>query len=166
MSRVIWPSSDFCVDVIRRHGPEARVHGFPSGVLSVRAASPDIEIPNRAALDILLERAKVCEKMMEPEPPPAPSTGDVWAECITMERDDRLRALMVARRELGLSRYGTVLQRDNGRDALADAFEEILDCLVYLRSGKQHAHYLAVRDVGVRLLDENPRLCTLFDNKG
>jgi hypothetical protein len=43
-----------------------------------------------------------------------------------------LRAL-AERKELGLKRYGTVLQAHNGRDALRDASDESVDLLVYLR---------------------------------
>jgi hypothetical protein len=39
-----------------------------------------------------------------------------------------------ARRELGLQRYGTVLQPDNGRDCGRDALEEAVDLAAYLRT--------------------------------
>lgn len=42
---------------------------------------------------------------------------------------------MKARNELGKKRYGTALQANNGRDALVDLNEELLDGLAYL---KQH----------------------------
>lgn len=37
------------------------------------------------------------------------------------------------RRELGIQRYGTALQPENGRDMLRDAYEEALDLAIYLR---------------------------------
>jgi hypothetical protein len=37
-----------------------------------------------------------------------------------------------ARRDFGLAKYGTPLQANNGRDALVDALEEILDAAAYL----------------------------------
>ena len=40
---------------------------------------------------------------------------------------------MAKRLELGIERYGTGLQADNGRDMLQDAYEEALDLCVYLR---------------------------------
>jgi hypothetical protein len=40
---------------------------------------------------------------------------------------------VTARRELGIARYGTPLQPDNGRDALRDAYEEALDLAMYLK---------------------------------
>lgn len=38
-----------------------------------------------------------------------------------------------ARRLVGISRYGTALQPNNGRDALRDAYEESLDLTCYLK---------------------------------
>lgn len=38
-----------------------------------------------------------------------------------------------ARMQVGLERYGTLLQPGNGRDALRDAYEEALDLAMYLR---------------------------------
>lgn len=37
------------------------------------------------------------------------------------------------RLDLGIERYGTGLQANNGRDMLLDAYEEVLDLAVYLR---------------------------------
>jgi hypothetical protein len=45
-----------------------------------------------------------------------------------MVRDD-----LIAREAIGVSRYGTALQANNGRDALRDAYEEALDLACYLR---------------------------------
>lgn len=58
------------------------------------------------------------------QPPPKGSRGDIWWSVI---------ADMTARRLLGITRYGTVLQAHNGRDALVDAYQEALDLCVYLR---------------------------------
>lgn len=38
-----------------------------------------------------------------------------------------------ARKEVGLQRYGTLLQAYNGRDALMDAYQEALDLAQYLK---------------------------------
>ena len=37
------------------------------------------------------------------------------------------------REELGIKKYGTPVQAFNGRDCLIDAYQEMLDCVVYLR---------------------------------
>lgn len=41
---------------------------------------------------------------------------------------------MKAREEYGRKKYKTVLQPNNGRDALVDAYQEILDLAVYLKT--------------------------------
>lgn len=38
-----------------------------------------------------------------------------------------------ARKQIGISRYGTALQPFNGRDALQDAYEEAIDLAMYLK---------------------------------
>lgn len=48
-----------------------------------------------------------------------------------------IQSLVIAdvakRREIGIERYGTALQPFNGRSALRDAYEEVLDLACYLR---------------------------------
>jgi hypothetical protein len=41
---------------------------------------------------------------------------------------------MEDRKAFGLQKYGTLLQHDNGRDHLVDAYQEVLDLAVYLRN--------------------------------
>lgn len=62
--------------------------------------------------------------MINDQPPPSPSSGDIWQLVI---------ADMEARRQVGIERYGTPLQAGNGRKALVDAYQEALDLVVYLR---------------------------------
>lgn len=38
-----------------------------------------------------------------------------------------------ARRQVGISRYGTALQPHNGRDSLRDLYEELLDAAMYIK---------------------------------
>lgn len=40
---------------------------------------------------------------------------------------------MQSRKEMGLAKYGTILQAGNGRNALKDAYEEVLDLAMYLK---------------------------------
>lgn len=46
---------------------------------------------------------------------------------------DLVIADMHERKQVGKERYGTILQAHNGRDALVDAYQEVLDTAVYLR---------------------------------
>jgi hypothetical protein len=71
-----------------------------------------------------------------PEPAPKRGTGDVWAEIIAEARPGPVRDLYVARREQGIAKYGTPLQRDNGRDHVTDAIQEALDGLAYARAAR------------------------------
>lgn len=55
---------------------------------------------------------------------PEPNSGDVWLHVI----ED-----MNQRRAFGIAKYKTPVQAFNGRDALLDAYQEVLDLAVYLR---------------------------------
>jgi hypothetical protein len=58
---------------------------------------------------------------------------ECWPSVISrMAPGTALVQMMLARHELGKQRYGVGLQPFNGRDALQDAMEEILDLIVYL----------------------------------
>lgn len=62
---------------------------------------------------------------MNPQPSPIPNENpSIWQLVL---RD------MYQREQVGIMRYGTPLQVFNGRDALRDAYEEVLDLAVYLR---------------------------------
>ncbi len=65
------------------------------------------------------------DSLVEHQPPPKPNAGPpVWDLVIQDMRDRDL---------VGRERYGTPLQPHNGRDALVDAYQEVLDAAVYLR---------------------------------
>jgi len=57
---------------------------------------------------------------------PAPSSGktDIWP----LVMDD-----IKARVNMGMEKYKTVLQSNNERDALMDAYQEAIDLVMYLR---------------------------------
>ncbi len=40
---------------------------------------------------------------------------------------------MLERKSIGFNRYGTFLQVNNGRDAMRDLYEELLDACMYIR---------------------------------
>ncbi len=62
--------------------------------------------------------------LSEPEPPPAAGQTDVWPLVIEDMRE---------RDQEGRRKYGTALQTHNGRRPLVDAYQELLDLVVYLR---------------------------------
>ena len=59
------------------------------------------------------------------QPAPKPNAGTPIWELVIADMRERDR--------IGRERYGTPLQAHNGRDALWDAYEEILDAAAYLR---------------------------------
>lgn len=59
------------------------------------------------------------------QPAPIPNTNPVIQELVLADMRDRLM--------LGISRYGTGLQADNGRDMLTDLYHELLDACTYIR---------------------------------
>lgn len=64
-----------------------------------------------------------------PEPAPIPNGGASMHDLVILD--------MEARKAFGLQKYGTVLQAHNGRDALLDAYQEVLDLTVYLKQELQ-----------------------------
>lgn len=65
------------------------------------------------------------EDLTAPQKPPLPNDQPgVW---------DLVIADMKARDDFGRKKYGTPVQPGNGRDALIDAYQEVLDLAVYLR---------------------------------
>lgn len=73
--------------------------------------------------------------MTDTAPQPMPTPG---AESVTRA----VMADLVEREQLGIARYGTTLQTFNGRDALADAYQESIDQTQYLKQA------LMERDAG------------------
>ena len=60
-----------------------------------------------------------------PEPNPVPNSNPSIHDLVVKDIEDRKR--------FGLEKYGTLLQAGNGRKGLVDAYQEILDLVVYLR---------------------------------
>jgi hypothetical protein len=72
--------------------------------------------------ELLAERAG---REGDTQPLPTPSTE---RDVVDFVKDD-----LDTRRELGIRRYGQALRAHNGRDALQDAYEELLDLVCYIR---------------------------------
>jgi hypothetical protein len=65
------------------------------------------------------------ETLVAEQPAPVPNeTRPIWQLVI----DD-----MRAKHEAGVAKYGTPLQAHNGRDALVDLYQELLDACAYVR---------------------------------
>lgn len=76
--------------------------------------------------------------MIHEQPDPVPNeSAPIW---------DLVIADMKERSRIGRERYGTPLQAGNGRDALEDAYAEMLDAAVYLKTA------IVERDIARRKL--------------
>jgi hypothetical protein len=59
--------------------------------------------------------------------------ADIGEAALTAQRRTAIRQLMAARKQIGIDRYGSLLQAGNGRDAQRDVREELADAAVYAR---------------------------------
>lgn len=94
-----------------------------------------------------------------PEPPPEPGNADIWplviedlmadvanaknrGDIVAVENIMSVMMDIVARVKMGEAKYGTVLQANNGRNALLDAYQERIDELIYMRQAlKEIEHH-------------------------
>lgn len=85
----------------------------------------------------------------QPRPPHAAAHEPMPIRNAQPAVQDLVIADMQARKEVGLERYGTLLQAFNGRDSIMDAYQESLDLSVYLRQVMAEDNVLltAVRDL-------------------
>lgn len=81
-------------------------------------------------------------RALRPESQPLPTTSD------RASAHDLLINFVAGRKDLGLRRYGSLLQAGNGRDSLRDALEEVVDLAAYL------VVWTEVRDEALELLAE------------
>jgi hypothetical protein len=63
------------------------------------------------------------------QPLPTPNDGPSMHDLVIKDMEDR--------KAFGLRKYGALLQANNGRDALQDLYDELLDAIVYVRQLQQ-----------------------------
>jgi len=91
----------------------------PAAVDCERAGS------GRAGQKVNVQPTTTPTSLSAPEPPPTQTAGPaIWDLVIADARDRDL---------IGQRKYGTRLRADNGRDALVDLYQELLDAVVYCR---------------------------------
>ena len=78
-------------------------------------------------------------EITDPQPAPQNQSGPaLWpmiiSELGSSEVDQLVAADMFARHKFGVKKYKVPLVASNGRDHLADAYQEFLDAVVYLRA--------------------------------
>lgn len=93
---------------------------------------------------------RMVRQLTEEQPPPDGGEGDLWDEVIERIETVLLPA-MQQRHDHGVEKYGQPVRRFNGRDALIDLFQELLDALVYTQqeiSERERYHQLMRSDHG------------------
>ena len=149
----VAPSSDVAQDLVSarlgigiavanvRKYMEAAGYGGGGEMNSVDAIDRALvaigKVEARLALDSLTARpvpAVDVEKIVDQPPPKRTDGPPVW---------DLVIADMHARDATGRARYGTPLQAFNGRRALVDAYQEILDLAVYVRQEIEERRLIA-----------------------
>lgn len=91
------------------------------------------------------------------QPMPQPGTGPSCHDLVIQELHDewgtgasvnRLVQDLVMRREFGQRKYGRPLQAHNGRSAVTDAYQEVLDLLAYLAQLKAEGGHSGLGEYG------------------
>lgn len=109
-------------------------------------ATQDQPVPNRTITDFSESAQCAAAATMRIAAANAVAAGDTNSVVVTtglLVADD-----LVARAQVGFDRYGTYLGADNGRDALVDAYQELLDAYVYIEQRMQEIK---------KLVDDTPK---------
>jgi hypothetical protein len=117
--------------------------------------------PVTVHVDLLLHLAHTVVALSPPPEQAAPKPGDggdVWAELIRTETDQRIREVMTQRRAKGLLTYGVPLQRGDGRDHLRDLLDELLDAMAYAAALGRWSVAHELRPIVRNILDDMEEL--------
>lgn len=113
---------------------------IPAPAVSFEQADGRINRTNQTGQKIIaFDERKGITSIVAPQPTPVNGSGPaLWPLIISelgdSETDRLLASDMQARDEFGRAKYGVPLVASNGRDHLADAYQEVLDFVVYLRA--------------------------------
>lgn len=81
---------------------------------------------------------KLARLAVEEQPAPTFGNGDYVASDLidwTREADPEVSEAIIARKQVGIERYGQTLQTNDGRNTLADMVQELLDAMIYAHKG-------------------------------
>lgn len=83
--------------------------------------------------------------LSKPEPAPQHNDNPSCHDLVMKDMQDR--------KAFGLNKYGTILQPENGRNFLVDAYQEVLDLAVYLRGAiyEQENRQPTIEAVAIKL---------------
>jgi hypothetical protein len=81
---------------------------------------------------------------------------------------DRVADDLEGRKQFGLAKYGTTLQAHNGRDALLDLYDELLDAVCYARqrlieTSPDSLEYLILFETYDDIVSHLPRVRRMLD---
>ncbi len=138
-------TNDYVVDVLEKMG---------FTVFNTRGLKGEFYTTNRkadlitAAKEVLEERKHSDSPAIKYEPAPIGDGEEVWSLIVDDFRDpwleiewgsNEIRHQLLLdieqRKDVGAEKYGTLLKTNNGRDALIDLYQEMLDVVQY---GRQH----------------------------
>lgn len=98
------------------------------------------------------------DDLTAPQPAPTGAGTEVWPAMIAVAQESapHLVPHMLARHNFGVRKYGAGLRTHNGRDALADALQEVLDGIAYtgqfvLEAGQSNEVLKFVANANARL---------------
>jgi hypothetical protein len=98
------------------------------------------------------EAAAWVGRLLDPQPPPVDAGEYALDRALASTRDDRIRALLLARAAQGIERYGVALRLGNGRSWDADLVQELTDARMYAEGVGPNA-VAAVETALVAVLD-------------
>jgi len=98
------------------------------------------------------------------QPKPEKGFDDMWNRLIERSSSDEnfyfnsILPLMIERRNLGIQKYGTVLQAHNGRNAFEDMLMELLDFIAYseiinIEKPKYSKEILEMQDTVIKMIE-------------
>ena len=113
-------------------------------------------------------RSPATTQQPPPSPaPPAPEAADCWLAVMNdVIGHPDLCEDMEARRAYGLGKYKVPVKPHNGRDALLDAYQELLDAAVYLKQKQLESIDARVVNVYHAVLTQLLRLYPIVREKG
>lgn len=84
--------------------------------------------------------SKLARLAVEEQPAPRYGNGEIVADDLarwtrSLEEDPVLVGAILARKQIGVERYGQALQTNDGRNNMADMVQELLDALIYAHKG-------------------------------
>lgn len=99
----------------------------PSQIIDRWQPTTDLvnRLMNKRPYAFLPDERRVEDRRIQDQPPPVVNQNPAVWDLVVEDMKDRDR--------LGEERYGTRLRAMNGRDALIDLYQELLDAVVYLR---------------------------------